>query len=41
MNIEQAIKNDATIKGALTAMAAELCVEMSIEDAIFNGLRGE
>ncbi len=38
---EQAIKNDATIKGALTAMAAELCVEMSIEDAIFNGLRGE
>ena len=38
---EQAIKNDATIKGALNAMAAELCVEMSIEDAIFNGLRGE
>jgi homoserine acetyltransferase len=37
---EQAILNDATIKGALEKMAAELCVEMSIEDAIFNGLRG-
>jgi len=37
---EQAIATDTTIKGALEKMAAELCVEMSIEDAIFNGLRG-
>jgi hypothetical protein len=29
---------DTTIKKAQLEMAAELCVEMSIEDAIFNGL---
>ena len=35
---EQAIVMDTTIKQALLEMSAELCVEMSIEDAIFNGL---
>jgi hypothetical protein len=35
---EQAIATDTTIKKAQLDMAAELCVEMSIEDAIFNGL---
>ena len=35
---EQAIVTDTTIKQALLEMSAELCVEMSIEDAIFNGL---
>lgn len=38
---EQAIVMDTTIKQAQIEMAADLCVEMSIEDAIFNGLRGE
>jgi len=35
---EQAIATDITIKKAKLEMAAELCVDMSIEDAIFNGL---
>ena len=35
---EDAIEQDATIKQAKLEMAAGLCVEMSIEDAIFNGL---
>mgnify|MGYP006087031549 FL=1 len=35
---EDAIEKDATIKQAKLEMAAGLCVEMSIEDAIFNGL---
>ena len=35
---EQAIATDVTIKKAKLEMAAELCVDMSIEDAIFNGL---
>jgi hypothetical protein len=30
---------DTTIKQAQLEMAAELCVEMSIEDAIFNGIK--
>ena len=37
---EQAIVTDTTIKQALLEMSAELCVEMSIEDAIFNGMKG-
>ena len=37
---EQAIVMDTTIKQALLEMSAELCVEMSIEDAIFNGMKG-
>ena len=37
---EQAIVMDTTIKKAQLEMAAELCVEMSIEDAIFNGMKG-
>ena len=37
---EQAIATDTTIKKALLEMSTELCVEMSIEDAIFNGLQG-
>tara|TARA_R110000803_G_scaffold55979_2_gene113082 strand:+ start:1591 stop:1926 length:336 start_codon:yes stop_codon:yes gene_type:complete len=37
---EQAIATDTTIKKAQLDMAAELCVEMSIEDAIFNGMKG-
>ena len=36
---EQAIVMDTTIKQAQLEMAAELCVEMSIEDAIFNGIK--
>ena len=36
---EQAIVMDKTIKQAQLEMAAELCVEMSIEDAIFNGIK--
>jgi len=36
---EQAIVADTTIKQAQLEMAAELCVEMSIEDAIFNGIK--
>ena len=35
---EDAIEKDATIKQAKLEMAAGLCVDMSIEDAIFNGL---
>jgi hypothetical protein len=35
---EDAIEQDATIKQAKLEMAAKLCVDMSIEDAIFNGL---
>ena len=38
---EQAIVMDTTIKQAQLEMAAELCVEMSIDDAIFNGLRSK
>ena len=37
---EQAIVTDTTIKQALLEMSAELCVDMSIEDAIFNGMNG-
>jgi hypothetical protein len=36
---EQAIATDVTIKQAKLEMAADLCVDMSIEDAIFNGLQ--
>jgi hypothetical protein len=35
---EDAIEQDATIKQAKLEAAASLCVEMSVEDAIFNGL---
>ena len=35
---EDAIEKDATIKQAKLEAAASLCVDMSIEDAIFNGL---
>ena len=35
---EDAIEKDATKKQARLEMAAGLCVEMSVEDAIFNGL---
>jgi len=35
---EQAIATDVTIKKAKLEMAGDLCVDMSIEDAIFNGL---
>ena len=35
---EDAIEQDATRKQARLEMAAGLCVDMSIEDAIFNGL---
>jgi len=35
---EDAIEKDATKKQARLEMAAGLCVDMSIEDAIFNGL---
>ena len=37
---EQAIERDATIKGAMDEMAELMGVQMSKEDAIFNGLRG-
>jgi len=36
---EQAIIGDTVIKDARCMMAAEVCVEMSIDDAIFNGLQ--
>jgi hypothetical protein len=36
---EDAIEQDATIKQAKLEMAAKLCVDMSVEDAIFNGFR--
>jgi len=35
---ERAIQSDRTIKQAKLEMVADLCVEMSIEDAIFNGI---
>ena len=35
---EDAIEKDATKKQARLEMAAGLCVDMSVEDAIFNGL---
>ena len=35
---EDAIEKDATKKQARLEMAAGLCADMSIEDAIFNGL---
>ena len=37
---EQAIERDATIKGAMDEMAELMGVQMSQEDAIFNGLKG-
>ena len=37
---EQAIEKDATIKGAMDEMAVLMGVQMSQEDAIFNGLKG-
>ena len=37
---EQAIEKDATIKGAMDEMAELMGVQMSQEDAIFNGLKG-
>lgn len=37
---EQAIATDVTIQAARREMAADLCVDMSLEDAIFNGVTG-